>query len=187
MAVCTNLFASSTLYSNGTIIPWAPASRARLTIHPSLAGIRTIGLTPTEATAWTDSCISLSMVDSVSLGFSDDECLPSWYAYLRCSHAQCQCKSSRSLREQSTARGACQEASAMHRRTGRTPCEAPCAMYSSSSTRMPCSRYPADAGGIVVRRRGGQERPAFQNGVEDERRSAQLLFPQLRGLNAGRY
>lgn len=48
---CTSFFASSTSYTNGTTMPWAPASSARLTIHSSFAAIRTRGEAPVEAMA----------------------------------------------------------------------------------------------------------------------------------------
>ena len=57
LADCTNFLASSAVYSKGTTIPCAPESSARFTIQAWLSGMRTMGLTPQDAIAATDSCI----------------------------------------------------------------------------------------------------------------------------------
>ena len=108
----TSFLASSAVYKRGTMMPWAaalvnrnaftqqlcsvfvdcvpPESSARLTIQPSLAAIRTTGLTPHAAIAATASCIALSSDCQCPAGAGSVLCDTSqWLCYHRCFHAPC--------------------------------------------------------------------------------------------------
>lgn len=88
----------------------------RLTIHPSLAGIRTTGLTPQAAMAATASCIAASIctLGGIDLTQSGGLGEAKWIAlYRQYSHVQCLHISSRSRILPSRARGCCPGASAM--------------------------------------------------------------------------
>ena len=80
------------LHSSCALFLWTapPESSARLTIQPSFAAIRTMGLTPHAAIAATASCIALSSDCQCPADAGSVLCNTSqWLCYHRCFHAPC--------------------------------------------------------------------------------------------------